>query len=98
MRLMCQGANLEIILILTSKIPMFLSNTLLQIIVLLDLLVILSIDITSLLLTITIEQPAIIGILSIAQNINDPTLLSLLITGLVIHVLIINNQLIANLI
>ncbi|MEX0568989.1 MAG: hypothetical protein Q6363_007525 [Candidatus Njordarchaeota archaeon] len=89
---------MEIILILTSKIPMFLSNTLLQIIVLLDLLVILSIDITSLLLTITIEQPAIIGILSIAQNINDPTLLSLLITGLVIHVLIINNQLIANLI
>lgn len=96
LRLMGYGVNLQLVIISIEIFPSLISNDILVIITILNILISLSFHNTILLALASIEQPILFELWSLIRDIGDPTLQYAFIAGCIIHLTIIQNQLLVN--
>jgi len=96
MRLLCMGANMQLLIATITCFPEFLQNEILLILLTLNVAATLCIHSTDLLLLVTVDQSILPSLWSIVMAINDESLKNLFIIGCIIHATIINNNTMAN--
>ena len=95
-RLLGIGVNLQLLLIVIDKFPVFLENDILMAILILNIIASLCIHSTDLLLLVMIEQPILTKLWLIVSSTGDDNLKTLFIIGCIVHMIIIKNKMLVN--
>jgi len=97
-RILGIGLNLQILLCLISTFPQFMKDPVLLSVIIMSILATMCIDLLDILLLTTLDYPVLLALWEIIKDVGEQHLQALFILGCIVHMFIIQNQILINMI